>query len=79
MLQISMMLLRFQENHQSSCKWNQSVHQALSACDGYGGNYSGNAFQFKGNPAGLHGTFNLKHKDLKIAVLNKNNHEKKGF
>ena len=36
-------------------------------------------FNFKGNPAGLHGTFNLKHKDLKIAVLNKTNHEKKGF
>lgn len=36
-------------------------------------------FSFKGNPSGLHGTFNLKHKDLKIAVLNKNNHEKKGF
>lgn len=35
-------------------------------------------FNFKGNPAGLHGTFNLKHKDLKIAVLNKDNHEKKG-
>ncbi|PWN66808.1 hypothetical protein C1631_018985 [Chryseobacterium phosphatilyticum] len=36
-------------------------------------------FNFKGDPAGLHGTFNLKHKDLKIAVLNKENHEKKGF
>lgn len=36
-------------------------------------------FNFKGNPAGLHGAFNLKHKDLKIAVLNKHNHEKKGF
>ncbi|MCQ9641168.1 hypothetical protein MP478_17445 [Chryseobacterium sp. WG14] len=36
-------------------------------------------FSFKGNPAGLHGTFNLKHKDLKIAVLTKDNHEKKGF
>ncbi|MDR6921493.1 MULTISPECIES: hypothetical protein [Chryseobacterium] len=35
-------------------------------------------FSFKGNPAGLHGTFNLKHQDLKIAVLNKHNHEKKG-
>ncbi|SFN90567.1 hypothetical protein SAMN05421594_4684 [Chryseobacterium oleae] len=35
-------------------------------------------FSFKGNPAGLHGTFNLKHKELKIAVLNKNNQEKKG-
>ncbi|MBB6371176.1 hypothetical protein [Chryseobacterium shigense] len=35
-------------------------------------------FNFKGNPAGLNGTFNLKHKDLKIAVLNKENHEKKG-
>lgn len=36
-------------------------------------------FNFKGNPAGLHGAFNLKHKDLKIAVLNKHNHEKKGL
>ncbi|MFP3596400.1 hypothetical protein [Chryseobacterium sp. SIMBA_029] len=36
-------------------------------------------FNFKGNPAGLNGTFNLKHKDLKIAVLNKNNQEKKGI
>ncbi|MGG5209465.1 hypothetical protein ACQWU4_10995 [Chryseobacterium sp. MIQD13] len=35
-------------------------------------------FNFKGNPAGLIGTFNLRHKELKIAVLNKNNHEKKG-
>jgi hypothetical protein len=35
-------------------------------------------FNFKGNPSGLNGTFNLKHKDLKIAVLNKENHEKKG-
>ncbi|KMQ66716.1 hypothetical protein ACM46_04200 [Chryseobacterium angstadtii] len=36
-------------------------------------------FNFKGNPSGLHGTFNLKHKDLKIAVLDKHNHEKKGM
>nr|WP_315027499.1 hypothetical protein [uncultured Chryseobacterium sp.] len=36
-------------------------------------------FNFKGNPSGLHGSFNMKHKDLKIAVLNKHNHEKKGF
>ncbi|AZA81262.1 hypothetical protein C1637_01415 [Chryseobacterium lactis] len=36
-------------------------------------------FNFKGNPSGLHGTFNMKHKDLKIAVLDKHNHEKKGF
>lgn len=36
-------------------------------------------FNFKGNPAGLGGTFNLKHKDLKIAILNKENKEKKGF
>lgn len=35
-------------------------------------------FNFKGNPAGIHGTFNLKHKELKIAILNKNNQEKKG-
>ncbi|MDH6251502.1 hypothetical protein M2347_001229 [Chryseobacterium sp. H1D6B] len=35
-------------------------------------------FNFKGNPKGLNGTFNLKHKDLKIAVLNKKNQEKKG-
>lgn len=36
-------------------------------------------FDFKGNPAGLHGTFNLKHKGLKVAILDKNNKEKKGF
>lgn len=35
-------------------------------------------FNFKGNPKGLNGTFNLKHKDLKIAILDKKNHEKKG-
>ncbi len=35
-------------------------------------------FNFKGNPKGLSGTFNLKHKDLKIAILDKKNHEKKG-
>ncbi|WP_343663617.1 hypothetical protein [Chryseobacterium mucoviscidosis] len=36
-------------------------------------------FNFRGNPKGLNGSFNLKHKDLKIAVLDKNNREKKGF
>ncbi len=35
-------------------------------------------FNFKGNPKGINGTFNLKHKDLKIAILDKKNHEKKG-
>ncbi|MFP3836127.1 hypothetical protein SCA31_24835, partial [Chryseobacterium sp. SIMBA_028] len=35
-------------------------------------------FNFRGNPRGLNGTFNLKHKDLKIAVLNKDNQQKKG-
>lgn len=35
-------------------------------------------FNFKGNPKGLSGTFNLKHKELKIAILDKKNHEKKG-
>jgi hypothetical protein len=35
-------------------------------------------FNFKGNPKGLNGTFNLKHKDLKVAILDKKNHEKKG-
>lgn len=35
-------------------------------------------FNFRGNPKGLNGTFNLKHKDLKIAVLNKDNQQKKG-
>lgn len=33
-------------------------------------------FDFKGNPAGLGGSFNLKHKDLQIAVLNKDTKEK---
>ncbi|GAA5092224.1 hypothetical protein GCM10023210_20820 [Chryseobacterium ginsengisoli] len=36
-------------------------------------------FNFKGNPRGLNGSFNLRHKDLKIAILDKNNQEKKGF
>jgi hypothetical protein len=36
-------------------------------------------FNFKGNPKGLGGSFNLKHKDLKVAILDKNNQEKKGF
>lgn len=36
-------------------------------------------FNFTGNPRGLHGRFNLKHKDLKVAILDKNNQEKKGF
>lgn len=36
-------------------------------------------FNFKGNPKGLNGTFNLKHKDLKVAILDKNNQEKKGL
>jgi len=35
-------------------------------------------FNFKGNPKGLNGSFNLKHQDLKIAILDKKNHEKKG-
>jgi gas vesicle protein len=36
-------------------------------------------FNFKGNPKGLNGSFNLRHKDLKVAILDKNNQEKKGF
>ncbi|WP_449388804.1 hypothetical protein [Chryseobacterium lineare] len=36
-------------------------------------------FNFKGNPKGLNGKFNLKHKDLKVAILDKENKEKKGF
>ncbi|GAA4163872.1 hypothetical protein GCM10022217_33500 [Chryseobacterium ginsenosidimutans] len=36
-------------------------------------------FNFKGNPKGLGGSFNLRHKDLKVAILDKNNQEKKGF
>lgn len=36
-------------------------------------------FNFRGNPKGLNGKFNLKHKDLKVAILDKENHEKKGF
>lgn len=35
-------------------------------------------FDFKGNPSGLHGMFTLKHKDLKVTILDKNNNEKKG-
>ncbi|WP_415324573.1 hypothetical protein [Chryseobacterium sp. MMS23-Vi53] len=36
-------------------------------------------FNFNGNPKGLNGRFNLRHKDLKVAILDKNNNEKKGF
>lgn len=36
-------------------------------------------FNFRGNPKGLNGKFNLKHKDLKVAILDKENKEKKGF
>ncbi|MBB4807313.1 hypothetical protein HNP38_002617 [Chryseobacterium defluvii] len=35
-------------------------------------------FNFKGNPEKIYGTFNLRHKDLKVAILDKNNREKKG-
>ncbi len=36
-------------------------------------------FNFKGNPAGLGGAFNLKHKDLKVTLLNKDSRQKKGL
>ncbi len=36
-------------------------------------------FNFRGNPKGLSGKFNLKHKDLKVTILDKQNKEKKGF
>ncbi|KAA0127526.1 hypothetical protein FY557_12980 [Chryseobacterium sp. SN22] len=36
-------------------------------------------FNFRGDPKGLNGRFNLKHKDLKVAILDKENREKKGF
>ncbi|MCY0968908.1 hypothetical protein [Chryseobacterium wangxinyae] len=35
-------------------------------------------FNFKGNPKGIGGTFNLKHKDLKVSILDKDSKEKKG-
>lgn len=36
-------------------------------------------FNFRGDPKGLNGRFNLKHKDLKVTILDKENREKKGF
>lgn len=36
-------------------------------------------FNFRGNPKGLNGKFNLKHKDLKVTILDKENKDKKGF
>lgn len=36
-------------------------------------------FNFRGSPKGLNGDFNLRHKDLKVAILDKQNREKKGF
>lgn len=35
-------------------------------------------FNFKGNPKGIGGTFNMKHKDLKVSILDKKSKEKKG-
>lgn len=35
-------------------------------------------FDFKGNPKGIGGTFNLKHTDLKVSILDKESKEKKG-
>lgn len=34
-------------------------------------------FNFKGNPKGIGGTFNLKHKDLKVSILDKDSKKKK--
>lgn len=36
-------------------------------------------FNFRGSPKGLNGDFNLRHKDLKVAILDKDNREKKGL
>lgn len=36
-------------------------------------------FNFKGDPKGLNGSFNLRHKDLKVSILDKENREKKGL
>jgi hypothetical protein len=36
-------------------------------------------FNFKGDPKGIGGTFNIKHKDLKISILDKKSKQKKGF
>lgn len=35
-------------------------------------------FNFKGNPKGIAGTFNIKHKDLKVSILDKESKQKKG-
>ncbi|MBW7675239.1 hypothetical protein [Chryseobacterium chendengshani] len=35
-------------------------------------------FNFKGDPRGIGGTFNLKHQDLKVSILDKKSKEKKG-
>ncbi|MCU7617426.1 hypothetical protein NZ698_09470 [Chryseobacterium sp. PBS4-4] len=35
-------------------------------------------FDFKGNPKGIGGTFKIKHKDLKVSILDKESKEKKG-
>lgn len=35
-------------------------------------------FNFKGNPKGIGGTFNIKHKDLKVSILDKDSKKKKG-
>jgi hypothetical protein len=35
-------------------------------------------FDFKGNPKGIGGTFKIKHKDLKVSILDKDSKQKKG-
>jgi len=35
-------------------------------------------FNFRGNPKGIGGTFKMKHKDLKVSILDKKSKEKKG-
>lgn len=35
-------------------------------------------FNFKGNPQGIAGTFSIKHKDLKVSILDKESKKKKG-
>jgi hypothetical protein len=78
MLPISVMCCYFGKNLQSSGAGNQSVYHPYLHVTATG-TIQEMLFNFRGNPKGLNGSFNLKHKDLKIAVLDKNNREKKGF
>ena len=63
---IRMIDLQFQENFQSPASGINPFIRPYLHVTATAGTIQEMLFNFKGNPVGLHGTFNLKHKDLKL-------------